>query len=163
MEYEPSKAESLALVNEIIAEAMRIGPKDSFSRIAFMSRSIFGYLFFPTVILIPITTTILALLSFISFGLLLLPLSLIWMVFLGFTLGTSWLWIKVPITRPVLIIPGIVIPTLGGIYVSLIPDMGEHFQKHLKMGLTDSWPYSYLIWQISRHDYTDDDMSAGGD
>lgn len=160
MEYEPSKAESLARVNYMIDLAHKIGPQDWFTRAAFISRSIFGYLFLPLVILIPITTSILGFLVFITFGLFLIPLSAIWFVFFAFTLGTSMLWINVPIMRPILILPGIVIPTLGSVYVSLMPSMGEHYQKTLKIGLADSWPYSYLIWQISKHDYTDDDMSS---
>ena len=34
-------------------------------------------------------------------------------------------------------------------WVSLIPDMGEKYQKVLKMGFCDSWPYTFLVFKLS--------------
>ena len=137
------------VVNAIVAEATASGPQDPLTKFAFILRSGMGLLTFPTIILIPPVTIILAILVTITFGLLLLPLSAIWLLFLGFLLGSSWLWIKIPVSRPFLIIPGVLLATLAGVYVSLVPDMGEKYQKVLKMGMADSWPYSFLTYKIS--------------
>ena len=54
------------------------------------------------------------------------------------------------LTLPILlVIPGILLSLIGSLYVSFVPDMGEKYQKVLKMGLRDSWFYSYLMWQLS--------------
>lgn len=100
----------------------------------------------------------------LTFGLLLLPLSLVWLPFLGYLLGTGWLWIKIPVLRPFLIIPSVLVAVVGNIYVAFMPDMGERFQKQFKGVLCDSWPYSWLIFQLSKELYRDDrgDDDGGG-
>ena len=75
-------------------------------------------------------------------------LSAVWLPFLGFLLGSSWLWLKVPFFRP-LLLPGVIIARLANVYVSLVPKMGEHYQKVLKMTLCDSWPLSLIVFQLN--------------
>ena len=137
------------VISLFVDEAMLVGPKDWFTQLAYLINTILKMIFtFPFLIIAPITTFILGLLIRCSFGLLLIPLSFIWLVFLGFLIATSWLWIHVWILRPVLLIPGIFIAVVGYAYCTLVPDMGEKFQKVLKLSFCDSWPYSYLLLKI---------------
>lgn len=137
------------VISLFVDEAMLVGPKDWFTQLAYLINTILKMIFtFPFLIIAPITTFILGLLIRCSFGLLLIPLSFIWLVFLGFLIAASWLWIHVWILRPVLLIPGIFIAVVGYAYCTLVPDMGEKFQKVLKLSFCDSWPYSYLLLKI---------------
>ena len=79
-------------------------------------------------------------------------LSVIWFPLLGVILGSSWLWLRAPILRPVLILPGVVVAVVSDIYVSLVPDMGEKYQKLLKLGICDSWPYSLIVFKLNLED-----------
>lgn len=142
-------AEANAAVQVIINRAIALGPQDPLTKLAYILRTGLGLATFPTIILIPPVTIIMAILVTCTFGLLLLPLSALWLLFLGFLMGSSWLWIKIPVSRPLLIIPGVLLATLAGVYVSLVPDMGEKYQKVLKMGMADTWPYSFLMWKIN--------------
>jgi hypothetical protein len=78
-----------------------------------------------------------------TFGLLLIPLSIIWLVFfLWPLLGLSWLWDKAPILRIPLAIVGIPLAALGSVYVALIPSMGEIQSRAVKLVLCDTWPFT---------------------
>jgi hypothetical protein len=86
-----------------------------------------------------------------TFGLLLIPLSFIWMVvFLGPLLGLSWLWDKTPILRVPLAMVGIPLAALGTVYVALIPSMGETESRAIKLVLFDTWPFSLDYWRSLR-------------
>jgi len=144
-------SEALASVDELVSAAQAIGPRDSLTLLAYTSHSVVrALLIIPFIVLIPPVTFILGLLVSLSFGLLLIPFSLLWILFFGLLLGSSWLWVNIPITRPILLPFGVVLATIADWYVSLIPDMGEKYQKVLKMAYCDSWPYSYLIFQVQR-------------
>lgn len=134
----------------LIKQAQIIGPKDPLTVGAFASNLFLRIILFPiNVILVPLTTFILGILVTLTFGLLLIILSLVWLPLFGLILGSSWLWIKVPLTRPILFLPGVIIAVVSEFYVSLVPDMGEKYQKLLKLGLCDSWPYSFLVYQLN--------------
>jgi apolipoprotein N-acyltransferase len=139
------------IVSTLIANAVATGPQDPLTVTARNANMILGMLLFPKLLISPIITLALGLLVQISFGILLLPLSIIWMAFLAILLGTSWLWIRHWHLRPFLLVPGVLIAVLADVYVSFVPDMGEKYQKILKMGLCDSWPYSYLVFEESRN------------
>ena len=144
--------ESNAVVNHLIAEAMAEGPKDLLSKATHAISTVVGALYFlPMLVLIPISTFILSLVvSLPVVGLVIFfVFDVPWWFVLGTLLGSSWLWLKVPFLRPFLLLPGILVARVGDIYVSLIPDMGEKYQKVLKMGFCDSWPYTYLVWRRS--------------
>lgn len=137
-------------VNSLVKEAQAIGPRDPLTISAHMLNGILRFvLFLPSIILVPIFTFVLGALVTISFGTLLMLFSVIWFPFLGILLGSSWLWLKISILRPILLLPGAIIAVVTFFYVSLIPDMGEKYQKVLKLGICDSWPYSYLVWRLS--------------
>jgi hypothetical protein len=79
----------------------------------------------------------------LTFGLLLLPLSLIWVVlFMGPLLGLSWLWEKTPLIRLLLAIIGIPVAALGYAYTLCIPSMGERESTDTKLNLCRTWPFS---------------------
>ncbi|MEE9247287.1 MAG: hypothetical protein V3U79_01135 [Dehalococcoidia bacterium] len=141
--------EANVVISALIKQAISIGPKDPFTISAIAVQVMLSVMLFPTIILIPPSTFLLGIGVNISFGLLLLAFSIIWMPMLGMLMGTSWLWLKVPILRPVLLLPGLAVATLARVYVSLIPDMGEHYQKVLKMGFCDSWPHSLTLYRLS--------------
>lgn len=90
-----------------------------------------------------LSTFVLGILVTLTFGLLLLPISLIWTVlFLGPLLGLSWLWSKLPFLRIPIAIIGIPIAVLGDVYTSLMPSMGEIESRVTKLLLCQTWPFS---------------------
>src|SRR3989344_1544793 len=81
------------------------------------------------ILIIPIqiiTTFVLGLLVTLTFGLLLVPISLIWTaLFLTPLLGLSKVYERIPILRFPISIIGISIAVLGNIYTAIMPSMGE--------------------------------------
>jgi hypothetical protein len=137
-------------INHLIKEAQKIGPKDILTVGAYGLNAGLRLVLFPVnLILVPPFTFVLGILTMITFGLLLMILSLVWFIFFGFIIGSSWLWIKAPLARPILFLPGVLIVLVSDIYVSLIPDMGEKYQKLIKLALCDSWPFSLLVYRLS--------------
>ena len=96
-----------------------------------------------------VSTFVLGLLVSITFGLLLLPISLIWFVFfLGPLLGLSWLCKRIKIFRNligILFIPWVV---LADMFVCLMPSMGELENRAVKLILCETWPFSWDFWQF---------------
>lgn len=142
--------QSNAIASALVDQAQALGPRDPLTLAAHSLGTFLRLALFPTLLLIPPVTSVLSIMVILTFGGLLLLLSAIWLAFFGLLLGSSWMWLKVPILRPLLIIPGVLISVAVGIFVSLVPDMGEKFQKVIKMALCDSWPYSYLVFKLSR-------------
>ena len=105
-----------------------------------------------TLPLVVISTQVLGLGVIITFGLLLLPLSLIWIIcFWAPLLGMSWLCSKLPILRNVLGIILIPWAVVAEIYTALIPAMGELESRALKLMFCESWPYCWEFHQFSTH------------
>ena len=96
-----------------------------------------------------VTTFILGILVSITFGLLLLPVSIVWMLFfLGPLLLLSWLCHKIPVLRNfvgILFLPWVV---LAYTYVCLMPSMGELENRAEKMMLCNTWPFTWEFWQF---------------
>lgn len=103
----------------------------------------------PVVLLQFVTTFLLGLLVSLSFGLLLLPISLVWLLLLAPMLGTSWLCHKLPILRDVIGILGIPWVVLAEIFVCLMPSMGEVDSRATKLMLCQAWPYTWEFWNFS--------------
>ena len=141
---------SNAVVNRLVKEAMEIGPRDPLSVGTFTFHQVLNFILLPAnLLLVPPVTFILGLAVMITFSVLLMVFSIVWFPLLGIILGSSWLWLKAPILRPILFLPGIIVALISNVYVSLIPDMGEKYQKLLKLAFCDSWPYSLLVFQLS--------------
>lgn len=97
----------------------------------------------PTLPLQIVTTFVGGCLVSCTFGLLLIPLSLIWMtLFLGPLMGLSWLWDKTPILRIPIAIVGVPLAAIGSTYVALIPSMGEMESRVTKLVFCETWPFS---------------------
>lgn len=96
-----------------------------------------------------VTTFVLGLLVTVTFGLLLFPMSLIWMVlFLGPLLGLSWVWEKAPFLRVPIATLGIPLAFVGNIYATLMPSMGELDSRVSKLLLSELWPYTFDCWRL---------------
>jgi hypothetical protein len=99
-----------------------------------------------------ITTFVLGILVSLTFGLLLIPFSIIWMVlFLGPLLGLSYVYERVAITRPFIAIIGIPLAVLGDTYVALLPSMGEKDSRYAKMICCQTFPYTWRFFQYQNH------------
>jgi len=104
-----------------------------------------------SIIVIPIqavTTLILGLLVRVTFGLLLVPLSIAWVIlFYGPLLGLSYIHEKVFFLRPFTALIGIPLAVIADSYVALIPSMGELESRYEKMILCQTFPYT---WRYTR-------------
>ena len=86
-----------------------------------------------------------------TFGIISLILTLIWLPLFVFLVGTSWLWLKVWILRPLLMIPGVLIALFTYVFVSLMPEP-ESDVKRTKLTFAGEWPLSwYLMKPPSEH------------
>jgi hypothetical protein len=122
--------------------------QDSLTRAALLSNKILSAIIgIPVIPLQLVTTFILGIVVRITFGVFLLFASIIWCLFLVPLLGSSWLWLKFSPSRIILFIPGIIWASISGIYVALMPSMGEWDSRYLKLGMCDYWPLSWEIWR----------------
>ncbi len=109
-------------------------------------RIVTGLLGFVLIPIVPISTFVLGLLVSLTFGLLLLPISLVWSILFYFPLlGLSYVYENVKILRPITAIIGIPIAIVGEMFVSLMPSMGENDSKMAKWLSTTSFPFTYSI------------------
>ena len=108
-----------------------------------------------------ITTFVLGLLVSLSFGLLLIPFSVVWVVlFLGPLLGLSYVYERAPIARPFTAVIGIPLAVLGDTYVALLPSMGEMDSRYSKMVCCQTFPYTWRYFRYSNNklDIDQDDI-----
>jgi chromosomal replication initiator protein len=97
-----------------------------------------------------ITTFVLGILVTLTFGLLLIPFNIIWVVlFLGPLLGLSYVYERVAITRPFIAIIGIPLAILGDTYIALLPLMGEMDSRYSKMICCQTFPYTWRYFQYN--------------
>lgn len=145
------RGDIMAYQNYLLAYARSQGPFDSLTRLTQnpILQAVFNLLSFPIVLLQLVTTFILGILATVTFGLALLPLNLVWLLFLGGLLGSSWLWIRAPLSRPILLIPGILWSNVSRWFASLVPEMGDWEARAMKQALCESWPHSYHIIRMS--------------
>jgi hypothetical protein len=110
-----------------------------------------GILSFLLIPIIPITTFVLGLAVSISFGLFLIPITIVWSCFYFPLLGLSFVWEKYKILRPIASIIGIPIAILGEVFISLMPSMGENDEKMAKWLCTLVFPYTYSLLHFNNH------------
>jgi hypothetical protein len=94
-----------------------------------------------------VTTLVLGLAVSLTFGLLLLPISLLWMLLYFPMLGLSWVCNRVSGLREligILFIPWVLV---ADVFVALMPSMGELESRASKLMLCGCWPYT---WEFSR-------------
>lgn len=109
------------------------------------------------VVVVPVqlvTTFVLGICVSVSFGLLLLPISAIWMLLLFPLLGASWLCSRIEVFRNLIGVVGIPWAVVANTYASLMPSMGELESRAAKLMITESWPYcwEFLQFQSGRLD-----------
>ena len=95
-----------------------------------------------------ITTLVLGLLVSVSLGILLFPISLIWILLLLPMIGASWLTAKIGWLRNPIGLLGIPWAIVANTFVALMPSMGELESRAAKLMLTQSWPYSWECWRF---------------
>lgn len=107
-----------------------------------------------------VTTFVGGILVAITFGLLLIPISIIWIVlFYGPLLGLSWLWEKVepvPVLPLLVAIVGVPLAILGSEYVALMPSMGEIESRTEKLRLCWTWPFTLEYMRFQRGELEND-------
>lgn len=114
-------------------------------------RIVTGLLGFVLIPIVPVSTFVLGLLVSLTFGLLLLPISLVWSVCFYFPLlGLSFVYENFKLLRPIVAIIGIPIAIVGEVFVSLMPSMGENDSKMAKWLSTTSFPFTYSISQFNK-------------
>ena len=70
----------------------------------------------------------------------------LWMIIWVPLMGTSWVWLRYPLARPFLFLPGVLVAIAGVIFLMLVPD----HQKNAKYTLmTREWPLSWRLWRPS--------------
>jgi hypothetical protein len=110
-----------------------------------------------------VTTFVLGLLVNLTFGLLLIPFSIIWVIlFLGPLLGLSYVYERVVIIRPFISIIGIPLAVLGNTYVALLPSMGEMDSRYGKMIICQTFPYTwkFIQFQFNKINIGENDVLA---
>jgi hypothetical protein len=116
---------------------------------------------FPLLPLTLVSQVVLGILFTLTFGLLLLPISLVWIIFLwGPLLGLSWLWLRLPLLRIPIAVVRIPLALLAEAYASLVPSMGERESRITKMLLASTWPYSWLYLRWDSRKLSLDDPAA---
>ena len=106
-----------------------------------------------SIVVIPvqlITTLVLGLLVSLTFGLLLIPISLIWIILSFPMIGASWLTAKIGWLRNPIGLLGIPWAVVANTFVALMPAMGAVEGRTAKLMLTESWPYSWECWKFQR-------------
>lgn len=138
------------VAGELISLAISMGPQDRLTVSTYrLQTGVSRLLAQPLLVLFAPMIFVLAALIRLTFGVLLIPIELLWFLFLGILLSLSWLWVKVPPIRPLLVPLGVALAALASIYVRLVPDMGRKYQKAVKVALCGSWPYTLYVLQLS--------------
>ncbi|MFA5238642.1 MAG: hypothetical protein WC476_02895 [Phycisphaerae bacterium] len=95
-----------------------------------------------------VTTLVLGILVSCSFGLLLFPISFIWIVFIFPLIGASWLCNKFEVLRNPVGLIGIPWAVIAHTYCCLMPSMGELESRAYKLMLAEAWPFCWEYWQL---------------
>lgn len=96
-----------------------------------------------------VSTFVLGIFVSLTFGLLLIPISVAWMVIFFYPLlGLSYVYERIAILRPFISIIGIPLAVLGDTYVALIPSMGEMESRFEKLIICQIFPYTWKYLQL---------------
>lgn len=118
------------------------------NRILEITLVLFSFITIPIQI---VTTFVFGILIRLTFGLLLIPISFIWVIlFLGPLLGLSFIYEKVPFLRIIISIIGLPIAILGYEFCALMPSMGEKESRISKLLLCNCFPYTWHCLEFSK-------------
>jgi len=112
---------------------------------ALRANTIIGTLLTPISFLNPATTIVFGFMGNITFKVALTPLFLVAVVLGLFLFGTSWLWVKAPVLRIFLVLPGILIAAMATRYVGLLPFYGKVDIRLASTNICMIWPLSYPL------------------
>jgi len=139
-----------AICDEIVSLQSQVRTESGLHLALLANRILNTLIILSALVIIPmqiVTTFVLGILVYLTFGLLLLPISLIWTVFfLTPLLGLSWLWWNVKILRPPIAVIGVPLALLGNTYTALMPSMGDFESRVSKLLLCQTWPFSLECW-----------------
>ena len=90
---------------------------------------------------------------------LLLALTMLWFPFWCMMVGSSYAWLKYPWSRPILILPGMLLTFVLTAFLMLVPDPKKHPRY---VAQAQEWPLTYRIWKpepayYRKHDLDDPD------
>jgi len=150
LEWEVTQGTIAAYVKALVVWIRATKPKSILSNLASGLHLVFGVPFAPLLLVQFVTTIILGLLVEVTFGLLLIPMSiLLWWPFLCFLLASSWLWDKVRFIQIILLLPGVLIAETTLAIVALMPSMGEWRSRGHKLAICESWPHSLSTFLLT--------------
>ncbi len=98
-----------------------------------------------------VTTLVLGIAVSLTFGLLLFPICVMWMLLYFPMLGLSWLRNRVPALTDVIGILFLPWAVIANVFVALMPSMGELESRASKMLLCESWPFTWEFSQFLAH------------
>lgn len=99
-----------------------------------------------------VSTLVLGLAAMLTCGLLLIPISLVWLACLLPMLGVTWLCDQRPILREIVGFAGLPLILLVHLFVCLMPSMGELENRAVKLMLCYSWPLTWAVWRYFQGD-----------
>tara|TARA_B100000749_G_C18370821_1_gene441639 strand:+ start:646 stop:1116 length:471 start_codon:yes stop_codon:yes gene_type:complete len=67
----------------------------------------------------------------------------LWFIVWLWLIGSSWLWLNHPWSRPILVIPGILFAISGHVFLILVPDPHKNPKYNL---IAQDWPLSVRLW-----------------
>lgn len=125
--------------------AHEFAPRDPFTILARFLMAGISLILMPLVLVAEFVTTLIGgCLLALTFGLLALVLTAIWLPFLALLMGTSWLWLRAWYLRPLLLLPGVLLAIVAETYVALAPEP-ERDAKHAKLSIASEWPLSWYL------------------
>ena len=126
-----------------LANAMR--PDGSLTAITMWSVDVTtGVLLLPLIVASPLIRLVVAMMGRATFGLFTIPLDIIWQLHSVLLVSTSILWIKYPLLRPVLLIPGVALATTGTAWVSLTTAIFPTVRAY-RLAACDVWPMTDVV------------------
>jgi len=117
------------------------------TKLAWQTNSGISRLLMPLSLLNPFTTLILGLIGSVTFKIALLPFYVIGLLMLGWLLGTSWLWLKTTILRPLLFPLGVLTAPVCGRYMGWMPAYGNPGVRLAAINACASWPLTAALWR----------------
>jgi hypothetical protein len=113
---------------------------------AAVSRGVIGLLLLPLQVVLNIAWSVISLLT-LGFSALItsIAFAIPWMLLVALLAGTSWLWLRVPQLRGILLVPSVLIVTIANQYLLFAPDDPD--ARDAKFELVEAWP---LTWPLLR-------------
>ena len=97
-----------------------------------------------------ITTSVLGLLVSLTYGAVLVPINLIYVLMWGVLVALSWACTKIQALRNPIGVLGLPLALLANTYVCLMPSMGESESRAARLLFTRSWPFCWEFVAFER-------------